>query len=113
VKDETLADEQNNLVNENTEAGRGSLYLPHIARGAIINFTGIAAHMVFAYGYTFMLARMLPVDELGQFFIIVTIINLLGLAAVVGLDMGVVRFVSLYAGQRDFTLARKTLRTGL
>ncbi|MFA5809213.1 MAG: hypothetical protein WC935_02585, partial [Thermoleophilia bacterium] len=69
--------------------------------------------MVFVYGYTFLLARMLPVSELGEYFLMFTIINILGLASMVGLDLGVVRYVALYAGENRLGLARKTLRAGL
>jgi O-antigen/teichoic acid export membrane protein len=56
---------------------------------------------------------MLSVGELGEYFLMLTIINLLGLAAMVGLDMGVVRYVALYAGEGRMGLARKTLKAGL
>jgi len=69
--------------------------------------------MLFVYGYTFLLARMLPVSELGEYFLMFTIINILGLASMVGLDLGVVRYVALYAGENRLGLARKTLRAGI
>jgi len=94
------------------EAGASS-YLPHVARGAIINFSGILSRMAFLYVYTFILARALPVEDLGSYFLMVTMINLLGLAAMVGLDLGVVRFVSLFAGEKKFGLARQVVRYGL
>ncbi len=94
------------------ETGKSS-YLPHVARGAVINFSGIIARMVLVYGYTFLLARMLSVRDLGEYFLMVTIINLLGLASMVGLDLGVVRYVALYAGEGKLGLARKTLGAGL
>ena len=90
-----------------------STYLPHVARGALINFSGIFARMLLVYAYTFLLARMLPVSQVGQYFLMVTIISLVGLAAVVGLDYGVIRFVALYTGEGKLVLARKILATGL
>ncbi|MCL5883279.1 MAG: flippase [Actinobacteria bacterium] len=87
--------------------------LPHVAKGAMINFSGTISRAMLVYVYTFVLARMLSADELGQYFLIFTIINLLGAAAIVGLDMGVVRYVSLYAGQRNYNLAKKSLQTAL
>lgn len=90
-----------------------SVYLPVVAKGAIINFSGIAGRMFLVYGYTFFLARVLSVSELGEYFLIFTIINLLGLASMVGLDTGVVRYVALYAGEGKIGLARKTLKAGL
>ena len=97
-----------------TDPGTGEYArLPHVAKGAMINFSGTISRAVLVYVYTFVLARMLTADELGQYFLIFTIINLLGAAAIVGLDMGVVRYVSLYAGQRNFNLAKKSLQTAL
>ncbi|MHB9111533.1 MAG: flippase [Thermoleophilia bacterium] len=90
-----------------------SAYLPQVATGAVINFSGIVGRMVLVYGYTFLLARMLSVGELGEYFLMLTIINLLGLASMVGLDMGVVRYVALYAGEGRMGLARKSLKAGL
>ena len=60
-----------------------------------------------------MLARLLSVSELGEYFLMLTIVNLLGLASMVGLDLGVVRYVALYAGEGKLGLARKALRAGL
>lgn len=96
------------------EGGAGSsTYLPQVARGAVINFSGIIARLILVYGYTFMLARLLSVSELGEYFLMLTIVNLLGLASMVGLDLGVVRYVALYAGEGKLGLARKALRAGL
>lgn len=88
-------------------------YLPRIAKGAMINLSGTASRTVLAYGYTVMLARMLQVSALGYYFLIVTIGSILGLASVVGLDLGVVRYVSLYAGSARFRMARRTLAIAL
>lgn len=88
-------------------------YLPRIAKGAMINLSGTFVRTVLAYGYTIFLARMLKVNELGYFFLIVSLANILGLAGVVGLDLGVVRFISLYAGEGRFRLARRMLRIAL
>lgn len=88
-------------------------YLPHVARGALINFSGIFARMAFIYAYTFMLARLMPVDQVGQYFLMLTIVSLSGLAAVAGLDYGVVRFVAVYAGEGRLDRAQKALRAGV
>lgn len=90
-----------------------SSYLPHVAKGALINFSGIISRTVFLYVYTFILARMLSIGDLGTYFLIFTVINLFGLAANVGLDQGVVRYVSLFAGEKNYGQARKVVRTAL
>ncbi|MBE0428980.1 MAG: flippase [Thermoleophilia bacterium] len=95
------------------ESAATDSYLPHIAHGAAVNYAGIIARMVFLYGYTYLLARMLPVAELGTFFLIFSMISLLGLASLAGLDHGVVRYVALYAGEGKPGLAWRTVKVAL
>lgn len=89
------------------------VYLPHVAKGAMINFSGSLARTTLAYVYTLILARMLPLEELGQYFLMVTIISILGIFSTVGLDLGVVRFVALYLGEQKNLLVRRTLWSAL
>ncbi|MHB1270930.1 MAG: flippase [Thermoleophilia bacterium] len=88
-------------------------YLPQVAKGAMINLSGTVVRTLLAFGYTILLARTLPVSDLGQYFLILTIVNILGLASTLGLDFGVVRYVALYVGEGSFQKARQTLRTAL
>ena len=88
-------------------------YLPQVAKGALINLSGTIIRTVLAYGYTVMLARMLPLSDLGRYFLIMTVVNIIGLVCTVGMDFGVVRYVSLYAGEGNIRLVRKTLATAL
>ncbi|MEK6535971.1 MAG: hypothetical protein AABZ63_00590, partial [Actinomycetota bacterium] len=61
------------------------------------NFAGTAVRSVILYVFTFALARKLSSSDLGSYFLIATVVNILSLFAVLGLGMGVVRYVSLYA----------------
>ncbi|MHB9111529.1 MAG: flippase [Thermoleophilia bacterium] len=88
-------------------------YLPHVAKGALINLSGMIIRTVLAFGYTVMLARMLPVSDLGWYFLIMTVVNIIALACTAGMDFGVVRYVSLYAGEGNYRLANKMLATAL
>lgn len=88
-------------------------YIPHFAKGALINFSGGLARMALLYIYTLLLARMLPASALGEYFMMFSIINILGLASVVGLDFGLIRYVSLFATEGDFTSARRVLKSSL
>lgn len=88
-------------------------HLPQVAKGAMINFAGAVVRMVLVYAYTLLLTRVLSVDEVGQFFIMVTVVNILGAAAVVGLDHGMVRFVALFAGEGRGRQVMKVFRMGL
>ena len=97
----------------NAQASRQPSYLPNVAKGAMINLFGAGSRTVLLYAYTLLLARTLAPSELGEYFLAFTIINILGLVATVGLDFGVVRYVSLFAGEGKFVLVRKTLTAGL
>jgi O-antigen/teichoic acid export membrane protein len=92
--------------------GRRS-YLPHVAKGATINFSGAIVRMVLLYGYTLLLAWLLPASELGQYFLMFTIINILGLVSVAGLDLGVVHYVSIFTGRGDFRKTRHVVNAAL
>jgi O-antigen/teichoic acid export membrane protein len=96
-----------------TKADHQLVYLPHVAKGAMINLLGAASRTVLLYAYTLLLARTLAASELGEYFLVFTIVNILGLIATVGLDFGVVRYVALFAGEGKYGLARKTMITGL
>lgn len=87
--------------------------ISHVATGATINLAGNVVRIVLLYAYTFILARLLTKDELGAYFLLVSLIGMVGLAAGVGLPTGVVRFISLYAGEGRNAFARKTLTTAL
>lgn len=88
-------------------------YLPHVAKGAMINMIGAISRTVLLYTYTLVLARTLSASDLGAYFLMFTIMNIMGLVATVGLDFGVVRFVSLHDGEGRYGLVRKTLSAGL
>ncbi|MBI5870716.1 MAG: flippase [Actinobacteria bacterium] len=92
---------------------KSEIYLPRVAKGAMINLFGVFSRTVLATAYTLLLARMLSVNDLGQYFLILTIVNILGLVSTVGLDLGVVRFVSLYAGEGQVRLVRRTAAISL
>ena len=94
-------------------AGEHPAYLPSVAKGAGINMFGALCRTVMLYAYTLLLARTLTPSDLGHYFLIFTIINIMGLVAIVGLDFGVVRYVALYAGEGRYGLARKTLTVSL
>lgn len=88
-------------------------YLPGVAKGAMINLFGAFCRTVMLYAYTLLLARALSPSDLGHYFLTFTVINIVGLVAIVGLDFGVVRYVALYAGEGRYGLARKTLTVSL
>lgn len=88
-------------------------YISHVAGGAAINFSGTVARTVILYVYTFMLARMLSADELGEFFLVLIVIDYAALIATVGLATGVTRFVALYFGEGKNDQARNIVWVSL
>ncbi|MHB9111527.1 MAG: oligosaccharide flippase family protein [Thermoleophilia bacterium] len=94
-------------------AGDQPTYLPGVAKGAMINLFGAFCRTMMLYAYTLLLARALSPGDLGHYFLVFTVINIIGLVAIVGLDFGVVRYVALYAGEGRYGLARKTLTASL
>ncbi|MHB1464025.1 MAG: flippase [Thermoleophilia bacterium] len=112
-----MTNENSNISGDSDFAGvdvGGSVtLLPRLAKGAMINLTGAAGRTVLLYAYTLLLARMLSVSDLGEYFLMFTIINIIGLISTVGVDAGVVRYVSMYAGEGNLGLARRMLQIGL
>lgn len=96
-----------------TDRDKNTSHISHVATGATINLAGNVARIVLMYAYTFLLARLLSKDELGAYFLLVSLIGMIGLAAGVGLPTGVVRFISLHAGEGRNAFARQTLTTAL
>jgi O-antigen/teichoic acid export membrane protein len=99
-------------VSDSAEKKLPAYFVPHLAKGAMINFAGALVRMVLVFGYTLLLARMLHVNELGQFFLMFTIVQILSSAALLGLDLGVVRFVAIFIGEGRADLARRSLFSG-
>jgi len=97
----------------NTVVGHQASNIPNLAKGAIINLFGAVSRTVLLFAYTVFLARSLSASDLGLYFLIFTIINIMGVVAMVGLDFGVVRYVALFAGEGKYRLVQKTLSAGL
>lgn len=107
-----MTDEQyDNLSTATTD--NGSPYVRKAAKGASINLLGAIARTMSIAMYSILLARLLPVAEYGNYSLMFSLISLLGLISVIGLDFGVVRHVSLFAGVGDYSSARKTLYSAL
>lgn len=96
-----------------TNSESSDKHISHVATGATINLAGNVVRILILYAFTFMLARMLTREELGAYFLMVSIIGMVGLASGIGLPTGVVRFIALYAGEGRNDFVRQTLRAGL
>jgi O-antigen/teichoic acid export membrane protein len=75
--------------------------LTKVATGTGINFLGSVFRTGFTFIYAVFLAAFLDPGSVGLFFLGFTVLTLLGTAATLGLDTGVLRFTALYDGEGD------------
>jgi O-antigen/teichoic acid export membrane protein len=87
--------------------------LVKIAEGAGTSFIGKIAGGAIQYLYTIIIARILGAKSFGLFMLGLTVINLVGVISRLGLDVGVLRFVSLYNGVADKAKVKGTIITAL
>lgn len=83
--------------------------LPTIARGAGINFIGTLIGKILAFLFAIFIARMLIPAELGLYYLGLTVTSFLVVLSAFGLDSGVLRFVSLFHGEKDTSRMRGTI----
>ncbi|MHC4635361.1 MAG: flippase, partial [Planctomycetota bacterium] len=76
-------------------------------------FIGKIAGGAIQYLYTIIIARILGAKSFGLFMLGLTVINLVGVISRLGLDVGVLRFVSLYNGVADKAKVKGTIITAL
>ena len=79
-----------------------SVNLTKIVKGAGINVSGAALGKTIVFFNTLFLARFLTTADLGLYFLGFSIITVGTTIALMGLRIGMVRFVSIYSGRRDF-----------
>lgn len=75
--------------------------LTKIIRGAGVNLSGSIFGRVILLIHTLLLARLLTTSELGLYFLGLTITYVLTMIGLMGLQSGVIRFVSIYSGKAD------------
>jgi O-antigen/teichoic acid export membrane protein len=83
------------------EAGLRRSALLSIARGAGIVFVGTLVGSGLKYGFHFIIARYLGAERFGLFVLGLTVFTVAEIIAHLGLLQGVIRYVSMYHGQRD------------
>ncbi|MBE9570812.1 MAG: oligosaccharide flippase family protein, partial [Proteobacteria bacterium] len=102
---------QQEMISPNKE-NKCELHKPEltcIAEGSSISFVGKVIGGGFQYLYVIIVARMLGADSFGLFVLGLTIINFAGVIGRLGLDSGVVRYVSLYNGIGDKKRVKGTI----
>lgn len=83
--------------------------LTRIAKGASISFVGKIFDGSFRYLYLIIVAKILGVESFGVFMLGLTIITIAGIISRLGLEIGVVRYVSLYNGIKDKARIKGTI----
>jgi len=81
-----------------------------LAKGAVINFTGIIGGRGLLFLYTIFLARVLKTSDLGRYFLGITITEILTVFANMGLVFGIVRFISIYRIQDNSSKLKGTVQ---
>lgn len=82
-----------------------------IARGGGTAFLGRLGFMVLGYLFALLLARELGTEEYGLFVLAFSLVSIASAAALLGLNRGLVRFISLYRGAGDQQREAGTLRS--
>lgn len=72
-----------------------------VTKGAGIILGGNFAGKALLFFYTIFLAKVLGPEDLGLYFLGVTIIKSMTILSILGLDTGIVRYVSIYHGRND------------
>ena len=83
--------------------------LSKISKGAIITLSGTIAGKGLLFFYTIFLAKILGVSDLGLYFLGITIVGFLTVLCTLGLNVGVVRFTSIYSGRNDLSRMKGTV----
>lgn len=85
------------------------LNLSKIAKGAGIVFSGTLLGRAFIFFYTIFIARVFGVEGVGIYYLGLTVTGFIVSISLIGLDTAVVRFISLYNGERDINRMKGTL----
>lgn len=82
-----------------------------ITKGAGINLAGIVGGKGLFFLYTLFLVRVLKIDDLGLYFLGVTIVSFIAVLCNLGLNTGVTRFVSIYNSRGELDKLKGTVFT--
>jgi stage V sporulation protein B len=72
-----------------------------MARGAAVNLSGAMLANVLAFAFNFVITHVVSAGRFGLLSIGLTVVSLMTIPALLGLETGTVRFVSLGAGAKD------------
>lgn len=86
--------------------------LSTIVKGGGITLIGSITGKMLLFFYTVFLARFLRPDELGLYFIVITVMLVLSSIASLGISTGVVRYVAIYNAKNDLGRVKGTIISG-
>lgn len=89
-----------------------SQYLKTLAKGAEWVFLGMIISKLLGYAYRLIVARI-GVSEYGVISLGIVIVSILSGIAILGLDLGVLRYVSFYKAKDDEERARGSIRSAM
>jgi O-antigen/teichoic acid export membrane protein len=84
--------------------------LGSLARGTGLSFSGEAGHIILTYAYGILIARFLGSGDYGNFFLGITVFNLICLFALGGVEDTLMRFIGLYAASGEENQTRAVIR---
>ena len=87
--------------------------LSRVTTGAGLNLAGKVANGLIQYSYTIFVARTYGAELLGLLSLGLTITNIVGALSRLGLDIGVIRYVSLHHATADHQRVKGALFTAL
>lgn len=95
------------------EQGEGFLELTTIARGAGISLIGSVVGKGLFFLYIIFLAKLLSNNDLGLYFLGLSIVFFLTIFATLGLDAGALRFIAIYNVEKDKSKMRGILLSSI
>ena len=90
-----------------------SKYLEKIANGALLVIISMVFGKLFSYLYVVLVANKLGASNYGVLSLAFAILSFSSALALLGLDEGVIRYVSFYKGRKDIGSAKGTIKTAL
>jgi O-antigen/teichoic acid export membrane protein len=83
--------------------------LPKLLKGAVMTLSGNMSGKALLFILTLYIARSLGSGEVGIYFLGLTLIHVLAIIALSGLDVGIVRYVAIYSGRGDSQRVKGTI----
>jgi O-antigen/teichoic acid export membrane protein len=97
-------------LSEKSKRDRVSESMGTLARGAAINMVGTGSNIISRLIFNLLVARLLGASQLGVYFLALTVANVVGVCAIGGFDIALVRNLARHRTEGNWGLFRGTLR---